>query len=350
MEMKNRAVVMTDVQKLEIREIEMPVCGDDDVLIKTNYIGICGSDAHFFEEGRIGAKIIEPPFLLGHEYSGTVVSAGKNVTEFKPGDRVTVEPGVPCGTCDYCRSGRYNMCDHMWFKSSPPANGLFAEYISHPAYLTYKLPDNVSLMQGALIEPLAVGMAAVRHAEIEFGDTVVILGSGTIGLTTLLCSKAKGAGKIIVTDMVDFRLEKAKAFGADYVINASREDVIEKIKEYTDGKGADIVFETAGNKYTTLQSSYCAAKCGRVVMVGSVIGEIPFNFRELSIREADVKLVWRYCNDFPGAIAAVSQGIVELDGLLTDVYDFTEAQEAFMRSIEDKEHVVKIVLKFSEGQ
>lgn len=346
--MINRAVVMTDIQKLEIREVPMPVCGDGDVLVKTNYVGICGSDAHFFETGEIGASIIHPPFILGHEYSGTVTEVGKDVRNLKVGDRVTLEPGVPCGECSFCKAGRYNMCEKMSFKSSPPTDGLFCEYLTHPAHLAFKLPASVSLIEGALMEPLAVGMYASRMGDVKLGDTVLILGSGTIGLTTLLGCKERRAGKIIVTDMVDYRLEKAKALGADYVINAGRENVIDKVMEYTGGKGAQVVFETAGSKYTALQTSYCVARCGRIVMVGIVLGEIPFNFRQMNTKEADLKTIWRYCNEFPRAIEAVSQKAFSLDGLVTDEYNFTDAQAAFKKSIEDKEHVIKIVLKFCE--
>ena len=346
--LKNQAAVMTAIQKIEIRDIPMPVCGDDDVLVRTEYVGLCGSDVHFFETGEIGTSIVHPPFVLGHEYAGTIIEIGKNVKNLSVGDRVTLEPGMPCGKCKYCKQGRYNLCDDMAFKSSPPVDGLFCNYVTHPAHLTFKLPDCVSMMDGALIEPLAVGMHAAKQGEVNLGQSVAILGSGCIGLTTLLSVKQRHATNIIVTDMCDFRLEKAKALGATHVINAGREDVIQKIMEYTDGLGVDVVFETAGSRYTANQTSHVVAKGGRVVMVGIVLGDIPYNFRPLNRKEADLKTVWRYCNAYPDAITAVETGFIDLGGIITNVVPFKEAQKAFETAIQDKENVIKIVLKFGE--
>lgn len=346
--MTNNAVVMTDVQQLEIREIPMPVCGDDDVLVKTAYVGICGSDAHFFETGSIGTSIVDPPFILGHEYSGTVIGIGKNVKNLKIGDRVTLEPGVPCGQCSYCKSGRYNLCDNMQFKSSPPVDGLFMKYVSHPAHLAFKLPESVSLLDGALIEPLSVGFYASEMGAVALGKTVAILGSGCIGLTTLLSCKQHQASRIIVTDMCESRLEKARELGATDTVDASKEDVIGQIVELTGGRGADVVFETAGSRHTALQTSHVVAKGGRVVMVGAIVGDIPYNFRALNRKEADLKTIWRYCNVYPKAVEAVDRKLINLNGIISDVFDYTDAQAAFEKSIKDKEHTIKIALKFDE--
>ena len=347
--MKNQAAVMTAVQKIEIRDIPMPVCGDDDVLVKTEYVGLCGSDVHFFETGEIGTSIVHPPFILGHEYSGVVIDTGKNVKNLKAGDRVTLEPGVPCGQCEYCKRGRYNLCDNMQFKSSPPVDGLFCRYVSHPAHWAFKLPEQVSTLDGALMEPLAVGFHAAKQGGVSLGHSVAILGSGCIGLTTLLACRQRHATNIIVTDMCDSRLEKARALGATHTINAGKEDVIKKIMEYTGGRGVDVVFETAGSRYTANQTSHVVAKGGRVVMVGIVLGDIPYNFRPLNQKEADLKTVWRYCNAYPDAIAAVENGFISLEGIITNIYNFEDAQEAFETAINDKENVIKIALKFGDA-
>ncbi len=343
---RNRAAVMTAVQKIEIRDIEMPVCGDNDVVLKTAFVGICGSDGHFFETGSVGTNVVHPPFILGHEYSGTIIEVGKNVRNFAVGDRAALEPGMACGECEYCKSGRYNMCPGMQFKSCPPVDGFFRSYVSHPASLAFKLPEKVSLVDGALIEPLSVGFYSADQGEVSLGKTVAILGSGCIGLTTLLSCRQHQASAIIVTDVFDSRLEKAKAMGADYVINAAREDVVERIKEITGGRGADVVFETAGSKHTANQASHIVARCGRIVMVGVILGDIPFNFRPVHQKEADIKTVWRYCNSFPKAIKAIEEGYINLEGIVTNIYDFTDAQKAFENSLSDKEHVIKAVLKF----
>lgn len=344
--MKNKAVVMTGVQKLEIREIAMPVYGDDDVLVRTAYVSICGSDAHFFESGRIGATVVHPPFILGHEASGVVEAVGKNVKHLAVGDKVTLEPGVSCGRCEFCKSGRYNLCNEMQFRSNPPVNGFMSRYIAHPAHLAFKLPDSVSLLEGSLTEPLAVGFYAAERGGVSVGKTVAILGSGCIGLTTLLACIQHQADRIIVSDMYDSRLERARMLGADDVVNASEADAVETIMELTKGLGADVVFETAGSRYTALQTSHVVAKGGRVVMVGAIVGDISYNFRQLNTKEADLKTIWRYRNVYPKILKAVEAGYIRLDGIISDIFDYKDAQAAFEKSIHDKKDTVKIALKF----
>jgi L-iditol 2-dehydrogenase len=327
--MENQAVVMTGVQQIKLRDLPMPVCGDDEVLLKSDYLGICGSDAHFYEEGRIGANVVTPPFILGHEYSGTVVEKGKNVRHLKEGDRVALEPGIACGHCRFCTTGRYNLCESLRFPSSPPVDGFLCRYVCHPAHLAFKLPDTVSSLEGALIEPLAVGFYSALQGGVELGSTVAILGGGCIGLTTLLSCKQRQASTIIVTDLYDSRLERAKALGAHHVINSSRTDTVGEILRITNGRGADVVFETAGSRHTALQASHIVARGGRVVMVGVIIGDIPFNFREMNRKEADLKTIWRYRNVYEPAIRAVEEGYIKLDGIVSHVYPFEDTGKAF---------------------
>ena len=203
--MKMKTAVMTDLQKVEIQEREVPTPKSDEVLVKVEYVGICGSDLHYYESGRIGDFIVETPFVLGHEAGGTVVEVGENVKHLKVGDRVALEPGKTCGKCEFCKQGKYNLCKDVVFFATPPVDGVFQEYVAHEADLCFKLPENVSTMEGALIEPLAVGMHAASQGGAHLGQTAVVTGAGCIGLVTLLSLKAMGVSNVIVVDIMDYK-------------------------------------------------------------------------------------------------------------------------------------------------
>jgi L-iditol 2-dehydrogenase len=344
--MKNEAAVMTGVQQMEIQEVVMPICGENDVLIESAYIGVCGSDVHYYELGKFGTNEVKPPFILGHEYSGTIVETGKNVKNIKTGDRVALEPGIACGHCHFCNTGRYNICESLRFPSCPPYNGFLQRYVTHPAHLAFKLPESVTSLNGALMEPLAVGIYSASEGKVELGKTVAILGSGCIGLTTLLACKQRHASKIIVTDLFDSRLKQAKSMGAHYAINASGLDPVEEIMKLTGGRGVDVVFETAGNKNTAMQASYVVARGGRIVLVGILVGDTALNFRTIGQKEADIKVIWRYKNVFPFAIKAIEEGYLNLDGIVSHVFDFVDSKKAFDTAIHDKEHAIKVSIKF----
>ena len=177
-----KTAVMTGISQVEIQQRPIPVPADDEELVKVEYVGICGSDLHYYESGRIGIFIVEPPFVLGHEAGGTVVEVGAGVKDLKVGDRVALEPGKTCGHCEHCKEGKYNLCEDVIFFATPPVDGVFQEYVAHEAGLCFRLPDNMSTMEGALIEPLAVGMHAANQGEAHLGQTAVVTGAGCIGL------------------------------------------------------------------------------------------------------------------------------------------------------------------------
>ncbi|WP_343122818.1 alcohol dehydrogenase catalytic domain-containing protein, partial [Mediterraneibacter gnavus] len=226
--MKNqmKTAVMTSLQKVVIENRDIPILEDDEVLVQVEYVGICGSDLHYFESGRIGDFVVKPPFVLGHEAAGTVVETGKNVKHLKKGDRVCMEPGKTCGVCEFCKSGRYNLCKDVKFFATPPVDGVFQEYVAHEAGLCFLLPDQVSTLEGALIEPLAVGMHAANQGNAHLGQTAVVTGAGCIGLTTVLSLKAMGVSQIIVVDIIEKRLQKALEVGATAVINGKEENTV----------------------------------------------------------------------------------------------------------------------------
>lgn len=347
--MNNEGYYLTEVGKLELKPKAMPEYGPDDVLIKIEYMGICGSDLFFFGDhnNEIVDGMYKLPIQLGHECAGTVVEAGKNVTELKPGDRVAVEPGVPCGKCSFCKSGRYNLCPDVKFMAAPPfVNSAMNRYIAHPAKFSFKLPDNVDTRAGALIEPLAIGIHSTGRAGIGLGNTVAIIGTGSIGLTILLAAKARGASKVIMIDVFDNRLQKAKELGADYTINSKNEDVSERIKEILDGDMPEIVCEAAGRPETVQLAAEIVRRGGTLLQVGSVNAPTSLQFYKLTEKEVNMIFSFRYANIYPTAIRAVESGKIDINKLATDEFKFEDAQYAFEQAENNKQSIVKAVIKF----
>ena len=347
MEMQKGAF-MRGTDKMIIKEIEVPEVGEKEVLVQLEYVGICGSDVHYFHHGNCGAyKVnLEEDYMLGHECSGTVVQVGEKVKNLKVGDKVALEPGITCGECEFCKAGKYNLCPDVVFLATPPVQGCYEEYIAFPENMCFKLPENMNTKEGCLIEPLSVGFHAANQGEVQVGDSVVILGAGCIGLVTLLACKAHGAGNIIVADIVDARLEKAKELGATHVINSKETDVLTEIGKLTNGKGADKVFETAGSPITIAQTPFVVTRGGTITLVGiSAQEEINYNFAQIMDKEATVKSVFRYRNIYPKAIEAVSSGTIDVNGIVTHEFDLEHIQEAFEEAINNKTDLVKAVIK-----
>ena len=349
MEGKMKVAVMLGVGKMGFEERDIPKAKDDEVLVKLEYVGICGSDLHYYETGAIGDYVVKPPFVLGHEPGGTVVEVGKNVKHLKVGDRVALEPGKTCGHCEFCKTGRYNLCPDVVFFATPPVDGVFQEYVAHEADLCFKLPDNVSTLEGALIEPLAVGFHAALQGEAHLGQRAVVMGAGCIGLVSMMALKARGVSEVYVVDIMEKRLEKALELGATGVINGAKEDVLERVKELTGGAGMDLVIETAGTEITTRQAIHMAKKGSNIVLVGySKSGEMTLPMSLVLDKELTFKTVFRYRHIYPMAIDAVAAGKVNLKGIVTDVFGLDEAQKAMDYSVNNKADIVKAVIRIAE--
>jgi len=346
MDGKMKVAVMNGVKEMGFMERAIPKPAENEVLVKVEYVGICGSDLHYYDVGRMGSCIVTPPFVLGHEAAGTVVETGSLVTHLKVGDRVALEPGKTCGHCEFCKSGKYNLCPNVVFFATPPVDGVFQEYAAHEANLCFKLPDNVDTMEGALIEPLAVGFHAANEGGAHIGQTAVITGAGCIGLVTLLALKAMGLTNIIVVDVMPKRLEKALELGASAVINGKGEDTVARILELTDQKGCDIAFETAGTNITTEQLIHSSKKGSIIVLVGySADGNLTIPSSLALDKELTFKTIFRYRHIYPMAIEAVAGGKVNLKGIVTNIFDFDDIQNAMDSSVTDKANIVKSVVK-----
>ena len=346
MEGTMKVAVMNGVGQMGYTERPIPTPKDDEVLVKLEYVGICGSDLHYYETGAIGSYVVEPPFVLGHEPGGIVVEVGKNVKHLKVGDKVALEPGKTCGQCEFCKTGRYNLCPDVIFFATPPVDGVFQEYVAHEAGLCFKLPENVSTMEGALIEPLAVGFHAANLGDAHIGQTAVVFGAGCIGLVSMMALKAKGVSRVYVVDIMAKRLQKALELGADGVINGAERDAVEAVLELTGGAGCDLIVETAGTQITTRQAIHMAKKGSTIVLVGySKSGEMTLPMSLSLDKELTFKTVFRYRHVYPIAIDAVAAGKINLKGIVTDVFELDDIQNAMDRSVADKANIVKAVVK-----
>lgn len=346
--MQNSKAILTVPGTMKIFPADVPVPKDDEVLIKVEYVGICGSDVHGFESGPfIPPKDPNQEIGLGHECAGTVIAIGRNVKKFKAGDKVNIEPGVPCGKCRYCLEGKYNICPDVDFMATQPNyRGALTGYLCHPESFTYKLPDNMSTLEGALVEPAAVGVHAAMLADVKPGKKVVILGAGCIGLMTLQACRFLGASHIVVVDVLEKRLAMAEKLGASAVINGAKEDTIARCAELNSDYGADIIFETAGSPVTVKQAPYLVMRGGKIMIVGTVPGDSPINFLKIN-REVSIQTVFRYANRYPITIEAIASGKFDVKSMVTHIYDYQDVQRAFEESVNKKSEIIKGVIKIS---
>ena len=259
-----KAMVMTDIGRIEPGRLPVPSPGPGEALIRVKSVGICGSDVHYFHDGGSGDCKVEPPFLVGHECAGEVVGLGEGVQGLCVGDRVALEPGIPCGKCEMCMTGRYNLCPDVVFFATPPVQGVLCEYVAHPASLCFKLPDTLDFEEGALIEPLAVGFHAGLLGGARVGKSAAVLGSGCIGLVTLLAIRAMGVTEIYMSDVLDNRLAVAEKLGA-VTVNAAKEDAVQAILEKTQGRGPlspELLRAIAAGLLEMTNGAAAASQCG----------------------------------------------------------------------------------------
>lgn len=346
---KMLAAVMTDHRVMEMREIDRPAPGRGELLIEIKHVGVCGSDLHMFQGSGESLKAFANGYrILGHEGAGIVAQVGEGVEGFSVGDKVALEPGSTCGECEYCKGGLYNLCKDVRFLSvGGQREGILCQYVAHPAQLCFKLPQNMTTLQGALIEPMAVGLHAANIGDAKIGMDAVVFGSGCIGLVTLLALKARGVSRVAVIDVVDIRLEKAKQLGADLVLNSMNTDITKAVLDWTKGRGVDVAFDASGNPAAIASTLPLVKKAGTIVLVGNPSGPMPPSFELIDFvnREITMKGVFRYRNIYPMAIQAVSSGTLPIDAIPDAIYPFAQTQKAFDDSIDNKSSIVKAVIE-----
>jgi D-xylulose reductase len=327
-----QALVLERRNELTLRDIpldEEVALGPQDVRIKLHTVGICGSDVHYYTHGAIGQFVVREPMVLGHEASGTVIEVGSAVSHLEEGDRVCMEPGIPDPNSRASRLGMYNLDPAVRFWATPPIHGVLRPTVIHPAAFTFKLPDNVSFAEGAMVEPLAVGMHAATKAKIKPGDLAIVMGAGPIGMVTALAALAGGCSQVVMTDVVQPKLDLAATLGPITPVNVANQDLKSLIDEMTDGWGADLVFECSGNEKAAAGVFGPLCPGGTVVFVGIPLQPIAYDVASAMVKEARVEQIFRYAHVYPRAIALMGSGQLNVKPLITDTFDFSESVRAF---------------------
>lgn len=331
----NLSFVLNKPLEVSFQERPVPALKSDrDVLVAIKQTGICGSDVHYWLEGRIGDYIVEAPMVLGHESAGVIHAVGSAVTSLKVGDRVALEPGAPCRHCEPCLSGKYNLCIDMQFAATPPFDGTLAGFYALPDDLCYKLPDHVSFEEGALIEPLAVAVHIVRQAVITPGQSVVVMGAGPVGLLCCAVAKAYGASKVVSVDIQPSRLEFAAKFAATHTFIpgrvAAEENARNLLKEADLPNGADAIIDASGAEPSIQTSIHAVRRGGTYVQGGMGKLDITFPIVAMCTKEITAKGSFRYgAGDYKLAVELVSTGKIDVKQLITGRVKFEEAEQAF---------------------
>lgn len=315
-----RASILQRQGEMTMETLSVPELAADQVLVKVAAVGVCGSDVHYYEHGRIGDYVVDHPLILGHELSGRIAAVGSAVDPARVGNRVAVEPQRPCRKCKQCKAGRYNLCPDIEFYATPPIDGAFAEYVTIQADFAYDIPDTVSDEAAALIEPLSVGLWACERAEIKPGSRVLIAGAGPIGIIAAQAARAFGATDIYITDIAEDRLAFALDHGATHALNAKTDSV--------EGLGVDAFIDASGAPQAVRSGIKAVGPAGRVILVGLGGDDVELPVSYIQNREIWLSGVFRYTNTWPLAIQLIADGKVDLDVLVTGRFALAEAEEA----------------------
>ena len=340
-----KALVLEEVNRLSIKDMDLyNNLGPNDVRIRMKKVGICGSDIHYFNHGRIGQFVVETPMVLGHEGSGEVIAVGESVTGLSVGDRVCMEPGISNPLSKAQQLGIYNLDPELTFWATPPIHGCMCSEVVHPARLTYKIPENVSYEEAAMVEPLAIGMQAAMKAQIRPGDVALIYGAGTIGVMTVMAALAGGCSTVIVTDIRKEKLELLKGITGCKICDASSGDLPKMIDDQTDGWGVDLVFEATGSEKVAAELFDHICPGGHVVYIGMPTGPVPIDITAAQAKEIRIDTIFRYANVYDRSISLLASGKIDLKPFITDVYPFTRSIEAFEYARNPKPSSVKIMI------
>ncbi|CAK1542003.1 unnamed protein product [Leptosia nina] len=346
---ENCAVVLHGPNDLRIEKLPIPTINNNEVLIKVSCVGICGSDLKIYSTGRCGQESVTEPLIIGHEGSGTVIEVGSAVKNFRVGDRVAIEPTQPCRSCEFCRGGRYNLCENPHYCATTGVSGNLCTYYKHVEDFCHKIPNNVSMEEGAAVQPLAIAIHACNRAGIKLGMNLVILGAGPIGVLCAMTAKAMGAANILITDIVESRLKTAVKLGVDYTLLIK--------KEYTDQQVADKILELLGTAPNITIDACGFASAQRVSMmitrtggtilvvgIGAETVEIPLS-RAL-LREVNIIGAYRLLNSYPAALSAVSSGAIDLKSFITHHFTMKDTKSAF--ELAKTGEAMKIIIHVSD--
>jgi len=343
---ENLCAVLKELGKFEFEKRPVPKPGPRKVVIRIGTVTICGSDVSYWRKGKCGIfELKGAPIVLGHECAGIIESVGEGVTNVKPGDRVAIEPGVPCRYCSYCRSGKYNLCPDISFYATPPYDGSLANFVEHHADYVYKMPDHMSFEEGALLEPLSVAVHACERGGVKAGPHVLITGAGPVGLVCILVARASGATKIYITDMLDHRLELAKKIGANGTFKANDPDIVKKLQH--EG-GITHSFECSGVDAALSLCIKATSPGGKLLSIGrghKDYQSIPLF--EAADKEVDILGSFRYHGTYPKALELVATGQVNVKSLVSHRFSLEQVQEAFETAEVGKDGAIKVAITVS---
>ena len=338
-----KALVLERAMELALRDIDLPqLVGPNDVKIRTEVVGVCGSDVHYYQHGKIGPFVVNAPMVLGHEAAGVVIETGPEVTHLSVGDRVCVEPGVPDFTSRASRIGLYNLDPSLTFWATPPYHGCLTPEVVHPADLCFKLPDNVTAAQGAMVEPLAVCVQAASKVDIKPGDIAVVLGAGPIGLLQALTALSSGCSQVFIFDPLDAKLDLADQYDRLVPLYARNGSPVEQVAAATQGWGADIVFECSGADAAFRTIADFLRPGGTLVCVGMPVNPVTVDIVALQVKEITLRTVFRYANVYDSAINLLASGQIDVAPLITGTHAFDDSITAFERAAKGLPADVKI--------
>ena len=353
---KMRAARLHGIRDLRLEDLPRPTPGPGEVLLQVASVGTCGSDVHYYVEGRIGEQVVTAPIIMGHEFSAWVAGLGAGVEGLEIGQLVAVEPAIPCGECESCQHGHPNLCPHVRFCGTPPVDGVFAEYTRMPARNCFPLPQGFSPAEGAMLEPLGIAIHAVDLAHLKVGQTIAVLGAGTIGLLTAAVAKVSGAGAIYMTEPLAYRRQFALNYVADVALNPHEKngngngtDVVTEIMRLTGGRGVDVTFEAAGAPETPDQAAALARPGGKVVVAG-IPSDDTMTFTASTVRRKGltIKLVRRMKHTYPRSIRMVQTGMVDVKSLVTHTFPLERIAEAFEIVSAYDDGVLRAVIQVSD--
>ena len=341
-----RALILERQHELALRDIDLPLeVGPGMVKIAIHTVGVCGSDVHYYTHGRIGPFVVNAPMVLGHEAAGTVTEVGAGVSHLKVGDRVCMEPGIPDPNSRASRLGLYNVDPAVTFWATPPVHGVLTPEVVHPANYTFKLPDNVSFAEGAMVEPFAVGMQAASKAAIKPGDTAIVLGAGPIGTMVAIAALAGGCARVIVADLAQPKLDIAAKYQGVIPVNIRDKNLTEEVGRLTDGWGADVVFECSGSPKAWETIMDLPRPGGTIVIVGLPVEPVKVDIAAASTKEVRIENVFRYAHQYDRAIALIASGKVDLKPLISETFAFEDSIKAFDRAVEARPSDVKLQIR-----
>jgi L-iditol 2-dehydrogenase len=344
-----RASRLHGVRDLRLEELPRPTPGPDEVLLQVACVGVCGSDVHYYQHGRIGTQVVEEPIIMGHEFSARIAARGAAVSGLELGQLVAIEPGISCGQCEPCLHGHPNLCPEVRFCGTPPIDGVFAEYTVMPADNCFPLPEGMSAVEGAMLEPLGIAIHSVDLGHLKAGQTVAVLGAGPIGLLIAAAAKAAGASEIYVTEPLAYRRQFALDYVADAALDPETQDVVAGILHLTAGRGVDVTFEAAGTPDTPQQAAAVTRIGGKVVIAGiPPDGMMTMQADTVRHKGMTIKIVRRMKHTYPRAIRLVQSGMVDVRPLATHLLPLERIPEAFEMVAGYRDGVLRAVIQISE--